>query len=79
MVIELPAGMALRYFHPRWVFGTAAIVFGVAAASAGKARNYATLMGLRVLIGLAEAFVNNAYIFVSLWYKHSELALRTGE
>ena len=38
---------------------------------------YAGVMVLRVLLGLAEAFVNNAFIYVSLWYKPNELALRT--
>lgn len=36
-------------------------------------------MVLRVLIGLGEAFVNNTWIFLSVWYTPKELALRSGE
>ena len=36
-------------------------------------------MVLRVLIGLGEAFINNAWIFISLWYKPDEMSLRAGK
>lgn len=79
MLIELPAAMSLRYFHPRYVFGLALLAFGLFAAVIPPARSYGAIMTLRVLIGLGEAFTTNAYIFISLWYKPSELATRTGE
>lgn len=41
--------------------------------------SYPALMVLRVLVGLGEVFVNNAFIFLTLWYKPEEVALRTGE
>ena len=77
MVIELPAGILLRYCHPRYVFAGALISFGVFAALLSVS-NYAGVMVLRVLIGLGEAFVNNGFIYISLWYRPSELSLRTG-
>ena len=78
MLVELPAGLLLRYCHPRYVFAAALISFGVFATLLSIS-NYAGIMVLRVLIGLGEAFVNNAYIYISLWYKPIELSVRTGK
>jgi MFS family permease len=78
MVIEFPAGMLLRYTHPRYVFSGALVSFGIFAACMAHAKSYAATMILRVFIGLGEAVANNAYIFISLWYKPNELSLRTG-
>lgn len=77
MLVELPAGLTLRYVHPRWIFSAALISFGVCAACLAAAKSYAAVMVLRVLIGLGEAFVNNAYLFLTLWYKPQELSVRT--
>lgn len=79
MVIELPAGMLMKVLHPRYVIGGNAILFGVFACAMSAAKSYAPVMVLRVLIGLSEAFVNNAYLYISLWYRPDELALRTGK
>jgi MFS family permease len=78
MLIELPAGLFLRKFPPRYVIGFALISFGVIACCFAVAKTYATAIVLRLLIGLGEAFVNNAFIYISTWYKPDELALRTG-
>ena len=78
MIIELPAGMALRYCQPRYVFSGALVLFGMFSCLFCVAE-YEGLLGLRFLLGLAEAFANNAFIFVSLWYRPEQLALRTGE
>lgn len=79
MIIELPAGLLMKVVHPRYVIGINAILFGVFACSMSAAKSYATVMVLRVLIGLSEAFVNNAYLYISLWYRPDELSLRTGQ
>lgn len=79
MVIELPAGLLMRVIHPRYVIGVPAILFGVFACAMVAAKSYAAVMVLRVLIGLGEAFLNNAYLYISLWYRPEELSLRTGE
>ncbi|KIX10088.1 uncharacterized protein Z518_01169 [Rhinocladiella mackenziei CBS 650.93] len=53
------------------------VLFGVFACAMVSAKSYAPVMVLRVLIGLAEAFVKNAYLYISLWYRPDELSLRT--
>lgn len=78
MLIELPAGMALRYVHPRYCFAGALFAFGAFAALLSIS-GYAGIMVLRLLIGLAEVFITNSFIYISLWYRHDEMAKRTGE
>jgi MFS family permease len=40
------------------------------------AKSYSTVVGLRVLVGASESFVNAAPLYLSLWYKREELATR---
>lgn len=78
MIVELPAAMTIRYYHPRYIFCLSLLAFGVSAACMAATKSYAGIMVLRVVIGLGEAFANNAYIYITLWYKPKELAMRTG-
>lgn len=78
MLFELPVCLLLRYVHPRYLFGGAMLAFGTFAALFAVTKSYAGVMVLRVLIGIGEVFVNNAWIYLSLWYKPSELSLRSG-
>lgn len=55
------------------------MAFGIFIILMAFCKSYAALMVLRVLVGLGEVFVNNAFIFLTLWYKPEEVALRTGK
>ena len=79
MVFELPAALSLRIFRPGWAYGTAVVLFGVFACCLSSVKSYAPVMVIRLFIGLAEAFVQTGWVFLSLWYKHDELATRTGK
>lgn len=79
MIVELPAYMCLRVFNPAYVYGFAVVCFGVFGASVAAATNYPGLIILRLFIGLGEAFVQTAFIFVTLWYKRDEIATRQGK
>ena len=78
MLIELPAGMALRYIHPRYCFGIALVLFGMCATLLSITK-YGGIMVLRLLIGLAEVFITNTFIYISLWYRREEITKRVGE
>lgn len=78
MLFDFPAALTLRYVKPRFVIGTALMIFGTLAALLAVVKSYAAIMVIRVGIGLGECFVNVAWIFVSQWYKPSELGLRAG-
>lgn len=68
----------MRYVHPRYIFSVALIVFGLCAACLSVSGGYAAAIILRLLIGCGEAFINNAWLMISVWYKPKELALRSG-
>ena len=62
MLLELPAGLSLRYIHPRYVFSAALVTFGVLAACLAVVDGYAGVMVIRVLIGYV-------YRWVQLFFK----------
>jgi MFS family permease len=64
------------YFKPGHQFGLATIVFGLLATSIAAVKNYGSLIAIRFLLGLSEAFVQVGFVYLSLWYTHSEIALR---
>lgn len=76
MVIELPCCLGLVYFHPAHQFGLATIVFGVLATCVAACHSYGVLIAIRLLLGLSEAFVQVGFVYLSLWYRHDEIALR---
>jgi hypothetical protein len=75
-VIELPCCLALLYIRPSLHFGVATVIFGMLATLIAAVHSYGALIAIRFLLGLSEAFVQAAFIFVSLWYQRDELALR---
>jgi MFS family permease len=78
MVFMLPANLAMRVVGPPRQLGLAVIFFGVCGTCLATAKNYATVVGLRVLIGIGEAFVQVGLLYLSFWYKRDEMASRAG-
>ncbi|RDW65994.1 hypothetical protein BP6252_09629 [Coleophoma cylindrospora] len=76
MVFMLPANLAMRIIGPPRQLGLAVIFFGVCGTCLAAAKNYATVIGLRVLIGTGEAFVQVGLLYFSFWYKRNEVATR---
>lgn len=76
-LLEVPSNLALKYLHPsRWI-PFIVFVWGIAMTLHGFARNYGDLIGLRFLLGLAEAGLFPGIVFyLSCWYKPSELGTR---
>ncbi|KAN0125051.1 Major facilitator superfamily domain containing protein [Russula decolorans] len=76
-LLEVPSNLALKYLRPsRWI-PFIVFVWGIAMTSHGFARNYGDLIGLRFLLGLAEAGLFPGIVFyLSCWYKRSELGSR---
>ncbi|KAI0274731.1 MFS general substrate transporter [Gloeopeniophorella convolvens] len=76
-LFEVPSNLALRYLRPsRWL-SFIVFVWGIAMTFHGFAHNYGDLIGLRFLLGLAEAGLYPGIVFyLSCWYKRSELGSR---
>lgn len=54
------------------------ILWGIVTACLGAAKNAATLIALRLLLGCFEAFYQASVLYGSMWYTREELALRSG-
>jgi hypothetical protein len=52
------------------------VAWGLFTTCLVTTKTVGTLMGLRFLIGSAEAFVHGTLIYLSFWYRYSELATR---
>ncbi|KAF3935635.1 hypothetical protein ABW19_dt0205471 [Dactylella cylindrospora] len=72
----IPANIVLRTIEPYMVFGIAIIAFGSFLCGMGEAKNYGTVLAMRMLIGAGQAFVQGTGMYMSLWYKRNELATR---
>ncbi|KAI0094965.1 major facilitator superfamily domain-containing protein [Irpex rosettiformis] len=72
-----PSNIALRKLRPsRWL-SFIMLVWGIAMTFHGLINTYAGLVGLRVLLGLAEAGLYPGVVFyMSCWYKRCELGTR---
>ena len=68
----------MRVIGPPIQIGTGAIFFGVCSICLSVAKNYPTIAGLRVLVGIGEAFVQSGSLYVSIWWKRDEVATRGG-
>ncbi len=52
------------------------MAWGLFTIGAALAKNYTTMLVLRVFTGLTEAFIQGAVFYLSFWYKYYELATR---
>ncbi|KAI1608237.1 retrograde regulation protein 2 [Exophiala viscosa] len=61
---------------PKIVLGFAVTSFGIFVCCMSKARGYGDLIGLRFGIGAAEALLQSAPLYLSIWYGRDELGKR---
>ncbi|KAK5381971.1 hypothetical protein LTR20_007951 [Exophiala xenobiotica] len=78
IIFLFPANLTSRIFRPNRSVGGAAICFGAILCGMAEARNYATVLALRIMLGCAQAYVQFLTVYISLWYKRDEVAFRTG-
>lgn len=79
MVFILPANLGMRIIGPPRLLGLAVMFFGVCGTCLSTVHGYASILGLRLLIGLGEAFVQVGLLYFSFWYKRDEVATRAGK
>lgn len=77
--MQIPGGWFVDRFGPRLVYGISLIGFSLFTLFQGFGKNFATLFGLRLGLGVAEspAFPANSRI-VAAWFPQRERALATG-
>jgi hypothetical protein len=79
MIGEFPFALLLRITKPAYVYGTTIVAFGLFATCCIATTEYSALLGLRFLVGFAEAAAQTSFLYLGLWYKPNELAMRTGQ
>lgn len=76
LVFQLPGTLLLRQIGPSFQFSGAMILWGVITVCTVKATSYGQLMAIRFLIGVIEAFIQGSILYLSFWYRYTELATR---
>ncbi|TBU34600.1 MFS general substrate transporter [Dichomitus squalens] len=74
-LFEPPSNVALKKLRPSIWLSFIMFVWGITMTMHGFITNYAGLVGLRFLLGLAEAGV---VFYMSCWYRRNELGTRVG-
>lgn len=69
-----PANIILKALPPRFVVGTACVMFGSFVAGLGGTQNYATLVGIRLLVGCAQSMIQGLTMYASMWFRRNEMA-----
>ncbi|KAI1362307.1 major facilitator superfamily domain-containing protein [Xylaria arbuscula] len=77
VIFEIPSNMILSRTRPSIFLPTIMGLWGIVTIGAGWMPNYATLVGIRVLVGALEAgFAPGILLLISSWYKKSEQSRR---
>ncbi|OQV07664.1 hypothetical protein CLAIMM_12065 [Cladophialophora immunda] len=73
------SGRGLQYFHAGKFIGCAYFIWGGTLLGCVGAQNYATLLGLRFLLGVLESsLVPGLLLITTMWYRQQEQSLRFG-
>ncbi|TXT15626.1 hypothetical protein VHUM_00129 [Vanrija humicola] len=78
VVFEIPATMLLRTLRPSRMIPACVIIWGAVVLGNGFAKNYATVIACRLLLGICEAgLFPSLVLYMTSFYQREELALRT--
>ncbi|KAK1244209.1 hypothetical protein MKX08_002347 [Trichoderma sp. CBMAI-0020] len=78
MLFIILAYLTVRSFKANRQIAGCVILFATISCCTAAAKNAATVLALRVLIGAATAFLQSLSLYTSLWYKRDEMATRSG-
>ena len=80
VLFEIPSNMALAHFGARIWLARIMITWGIAATACALAQGPWSLIGLRVLVGIAEAgFAPGLILYITYWYpQYRRARIQTG-
>lgn len=78
ILFMLPGNILLRSVGPNRLVSVTNVLFGVCTCCLAVAKNYSTVLALRILIGFLQSLNTGMSIYFSLWYKRNEFATRSG-
>ncbi|KIX00717.1 uncharacterized protein Z518_09782 [Rhinocladiella mackenziei CBS 650.93] len=76
LLFMLPGNIFLRWISPYFVFGCGIISFGAFLCGMSGAQSYGTVLAMRIMIRVAQAFVQGIGMYSALWYTRTEVATR---
>lgn len=75
LVVEYPTNRLIQRLPIAKYLGTSIILWGIVLALHSVAKNFATLVALRTLLGILEAVCQPSFVYLSsMWYKREEQA-----
>jgi MFS family permease len=76
--MQVPSNALLNYCaKPSWYLGFFVIAWGLVSALTSQVQNFASIAGMRFLLGIVEApFFPGVLFYLSKWYTKKELNLR---
>ncbi|KAI9370119.1 major facilitator superfamily domain-containing protein [Aspergillus egyptiacus] len=78
-IAEIPQGILLQKYPITRVLGCNVFVWGIVLCCSAAAHNYAGMLALRILLGMAEAVIAPALTtYTSMWYTRQEATPRFG-
>lgn len=78
VLFETPATLVLRTLRPSIMIPTVTVLWGAIVLSSGFAKNYATIVATRLLLGLLESSLSPClFLYMTTFYQRSELAARS--
>ncbi|KAL0944340.1 major facilitator superfamily transporter [Colletotrichum truncatum] len=78
MTAQLPSNMLITRVRPSIYIPCCVILWSCVSASTAAAKNFSSLVVIRVMLGIVEApFFPGVFYVLSCWYTQKELALRT--
>ncbi|EXJ94342.1 hypothetical protein A1O1_02736 [Capronia coronata CBS 617.96] len=76
VVFQLPGTVLIKKIGPPFQFAGAMLLWGAVTTALVACTSYSDLMGLRFLVGAAEAYVQGSTLYLSFWYTYPELVTR---
>lgn len=74
-----PANILVRYIQPQRMIGSAIVIFGVLVLCLSAAKNYSTVLVIRILNGCFQCSVQAFGTYTPYWYQRNEVATRAGK
>lgn len=74
-----PANILMRYIQPQRMIGSSIVIFGVLVLCLSAAKNYGSVLAIRIVNGCFQCSVQAFGTYTPYWYQRNEVDTRAGE
>ncbi|KAM0449603.1 hypothetical protein ACHAO4_007268 [Trichoderma viride] len=79
LLFMFPANILVRYIQPQRMIGSSIVIFGVLVLCLSAAKNYGTVLAIRILNGCFQCSVQAFGTYTPYWYQRNEVATRADQ